>query len=96
MKIGLTPLKRLDPDFDRLLKEVIGQINQLSEGTLAANYNALQAPPTSGAYAKGDEVKNSNPSELGAIGSKYVIRGWQCIASGTPGTWVQQRYLTGN
>jgi hypothetical protein len=50
--------------------------------------HALQAPrqiqlaaaPTSGTWAKGDLVWNSNPSAGGAMG-------WMCVTAGTPGTW---------
>lgn len=52
--------------------------------------------PTSGTWAQGNFVRNSAPSEAGSGGSKYVIIGWSCVASGTPGTWVACRCLTGN
>lgn len=52
--------------------------------------------PTTGTWAVGDKVKNSAPSESGSAGSKYVIIGWVCTVSGTPGTWLQMRVLTGN
>lgn len=63
---------------------------------MVARYTAMTAAPTTGTWAKGDFVANSNPSELGSVGSKYFIDGWKCLAGGTPGTWVQARYLTGN
>lgn len=44
----------------------------------------------------GDKTENTTASELGTAGSKYVIIGWVCTAQGDPGTWVQQRVLTGN
>jgi hypothetical protein len=54
------------------------------------------AAPTTGTWSQGDYVKNIAPIEGGTAGSKYVIRGWICVSSGTPGTWVQDRALTGN
>lgn len=63
---------------------------------MVATYNATTAAPATGSWARGDFIPNSAPAELGAALSKYVIRGWICTASGTPGTWVQCRYLTGN
>lgn len=54
------------------------------------------AAPTTGTWAQGDKVKNSSPSEAGTAGSKYVVIGWVCAVSGTPGTWVEMRCLTGN
>lgn len=71
-------------------------LNLLTDGRLAATNNATTAAPLAGAYARGDFVKNSEPSELGAGGSKYVILGWVCTVGGTPGTFVQCRALTGN
>jgi lysophospholipase L1-like esterase len=44
----------------------------------------------------GDQVVNTAPTELGSAASKYVITGWICTVAGAPGTWLQQRTLTGN
>ena len=61
------------------------------------SYEAFDAAaPTSGNWSQGNFVRNSAPSEAGAGGSKYVIIGWSCTVSGTPGTWVACRCLTGN
>lgn len=54
------------------------------------------AAPTAGTHVAGDLVWNTNPTEQGKPGSKYVVAGWVCTAGGTPGTWVQRRELTGN
>lgn len=54
------------------------------------------AAPTTGTFAKGDMCKNTAPSEAGTAGSKYVVMGWICTATGTPGTWMAMRVLTGN
>lgn len=54
------------------------------------------AAPTVGTYVVGDRVNNSAPSELGSASSKYTIRGWVCTVAGAPGTWLQDRGLTGN
>ena len=57
-------------------------------------------PPIS-RFIKGDRVMNTNPIELGEIGSKYIVTGWICTVSGTqgtntPATFVEIRALTGN
>lgn len=44
----------------------------------------------------GDEVRNTAPAEEGTAGSKYVTRGWLCVTTGSPGTWVPMRTPTGN
>ncbi|HEV2326510.1 MAG TPA: hypothetical protein VGS10_21405 [Terracidiphilus sp.] len=54
------------------------------------------AAPTTGTWKQGAYVWNSAPSEQGTAGSKYIIRGWSCVSGGSPGTWVQDRGLTGN
>lgn len=72
------------------------QVNALSEGRITAATNADTAAPTTGVWHAGDVVRNSAPAEAGTAGSKYVITGWLCVASGEPGTWVEQRCLTGN
>lgn len=97
MKLNTTPrVGTLDPVLQRELREHATQVNLLSEGRISGRYAALTAAPTSGSWMQGDSVKNSAPSEAGTAGSKYVIDGWTCVISGTPGTWVQRRFLTGN
>ena len=79
-----------------ILQRIDDQVNGLSEGRATNTYNATTAAPTTGTYAIGDFIKNSAPAELGGAGSMYVILGFICTASGTPGTWKQCRVLTGN
>ena len=95
-KLNVMPRKNTDADTDAWYRQIAQQVNALSECRAAALYQSAQSVPTSGTWAIGDFVPNSNPSELGSGGSKYVIEGWKCLASGTPGTWVQKRFLTGN
>lgn len=97
MKLKTTPtVGTTDPVLQRELREHATQVNLISEGRIAGFYAALTAAPTTGSWMQGDSVLNSAPSELGTAGSKYVIEGWTCVVSGTPGTWVQRRFLTGN
>ena len=58
--------------------------------------NLATAPPTDGAWKKGKILLNDNVMELGDPTSMYIVNGWRCIASGTPGTWVEMRQFTGN
>lgn len=95
-KLNKTPRKPVDPDTDQWYRQVAQQVNALSEGLIAASYNAATSIPTSGTGVQGDFIKNATPSEAGAAASKYVVIGWICVASGTPGTWLQARVLTGN
>lgn len=96
MRLNQNPRTPVDAETARWMREVAYQVNSLSEGRAAALYQSAQSAPTAGTFAQGDYVTNNTPSELGTAGSKYVIHGWQCLAGGTPGTWVQARYLTGN
>lgn len=96
MKINTTPRFKVDAELNRFFREIAVQVNGLSEGRASALYQSAQSAPTTGTWALGDFVNNSNPSELGTASSKYVIVGWQCLVAGTPGTWVQRRAPTGN
>ena len=96
MKLNVTPRSNVDAETARWYREVARQVNSLSEGHLAAFYSAATAAPTTGSWMQGDFVLNSAPSELGSATSKYLIHGWRCSVSGTPGTWLQCRFLTGN
>lgn len=82
--------------LDRLYRQIATQVNQMSEGGISAATNAASGPPASGPWVQGDFVRNVAPVEAGAAGSRYVLIGWVCVASGEPGTWRQCRYLTGN
>lgn len=82
--------------LDRLYRDTATQLNLLSEGYLQGTTNANTAAPTTGTWRQGDFIRNSAPAELGAPGTMYVIHGFICTVSGTPGTWLQCRYLTGN
>ena len=94
MRMNITPRVVADGTVIREFKDHAQQVNALSEGRMAASYNAVPSVPTSGVYALGDFVRNSAPAELGSPGSKYVIEGWTCLAA--PLTFVQKRYPTGN
>ena len=96
MKLNVVPRSNVDAETTRWYKEIAQQVNAHSEGRIAGAYNATTAAPTTGTYQQGDFIRNKTPSELGTASAKYVIFGWQCVSSGTPGTWVQMRFLTGN
>lgn len=92
---------RVPNEYDKgritdILRDIETQVNNLSEGFITANYTALTAAPTTGSWNKGDFIKNSNPSESGSAGSKYIVYGWECTVAGSPGTWLPVRTLTGN
>lgn len=87
--------ERLLQDLTAWARMVALQYNSMTAGHIASVLSSTSYP-TTGTHQKGDIVRNSNPSELGTTGSKYVIDGWICTVAGTPGTWVQMRCLTGN
>ena len=96
MKLNIKPRIAHDPLLQRELGEHAILVNMLSDGRLAGTNNATSAAPTSGPHARGDFIRNSEPSEAGTAGSMFVVLGWLCTASGTPGTFVECRALTGN
>jgi hypothetical protein len=57
---------------------------------------AYGVAPNYGTWGRGDIVFNPEPTELGPTSSKYVVTGWICTVSGSPGTWLPLRTLTGN
>lgn len=62
------------------LRDVINQLNGLTDGQIAAVTTAQAAAPTTGPHAEGDFIRNSKPTAGGVFG-------WVCVASGEPGTW---------
>jgi hypothetical protein len=82
--------------LEPVIQEIEQKVNAIGEGLQEGTHNAYTAAPTTGDHAIGDFVLNSNPSEAGGAGAKYIIHGWRCTASGTPGTWLECRFLTGN
>ena len=86
---------RLNFQLNKEIGDLKDKDEQIRMNRLSA-YNSAIAAPTGNVWAIGDIVRNSAPAEAGAIGSKYVIVGWICTVSGTPGTWLEQRTLTGN
>lgn len=96
MKLNTIPRSNVDAETTRWFREIAQQVNAVSEGRQVGFYSAATAAPTTGTWALGDFVLNSNPSELGAASSKYIIHGFRCVAGGSPGTWVECRFLTGN
>lgn len=92
---------RIPPDYNRqawhdILSQVEKQVNSLSEGAIAGHYNAFTSAPNTSTYAQGDFVRNSKPTVLGTAPDTYIVFGWTCVASGTPGTWTECRFAVGN
>jgi len=96
MRVNKTPRIAQDAILSRELAEHATLINLMTDGKLTGTNNAMPAAPTGEMYAQGDFVRNSLPTEIGAIGSKYVVLGFMCVLGGTPGTFLQCRALTGN
>lgn len=95
-KDGVSYLQQLTFAISRLWSGMAIQVNNMAEGRIEASYNSLAAPPTTGYFKQGDVIRNVAPVEAGTAGSRYVVTGWICVASGSPGTWRQQRVMTGN
>ena len=74
MKVNITQRLDAEPNLLDLLKRMAYQINLVSESKLAGTYNAATAPPTTGAHAKGDFIRNSAPDEAG---TGTIVRTYQ-------------------
>lgn len=90
------PLSIFRSSLGDYLRKIAAQLNNISEGKITAVTNATTAAPTTGTYKQGDKIWHSTPVEAGSASSKYIIIGYCCVASGTPGTWLEMRVLTGN
>jgi 6-pyruvoyl-tetrahydropterin synthase len=77
-----------------VLRKICQQLNGLSEGRIENRYNALAAAPTTGSYMQGDFVAHEAPAEAGSGAWTYIILGWVCTVSGTPGTFEEVRVST--
>lgn len=86
----------LPVELTKLLRDITWQVNGITEGQMHASHAARTSVPTTGDWAVGDFVKNKKPAEAGTAGSKYIVIGWVCTVSGSPGTWLPCRVLTGN
>lgn len=95
MRLNTTP-RINDADAKREFRDHAALVNLISDGRLQGVNNASTAAPTTGTHAVGDFVRNSAPAEAGVVSAKYVIFGWVCSVGGSPGTWLQCRFLTGN
>lgn len=99
MKLAITvqvPTEYNRQAITEIVRSIEKSVNLLAEERLSAHYGASTAAPTTGSWAQGDFVRNSAPAEAGSASSKYVTLGWICTVSGTPGTWLPCRVLTGN
>ena len=89
-------LKNLNARLQELFREIANLLNESAAWSITGSVNAYTAAPTTGTWYVGDVVRKSNPVEAGSASSKYVIIGYICTVSGTPGTWLEMRTLTGN
>lgn len=87
-------LPELANSLGQYWRDMAAQVNASFDGRIAAKL-ALDAAPTTGTWAIGDFVRNTTPAEAGSSPDKYIILGWVCVASGSPGTWKECRVLTG-
>lgn len=96
MKLNETPRLAInDPLMQREFREHATQVNLLATGKISAVDNATIAAPTTGDWKHGDFVRNSAPAVVAIGANSYVIFGWVCVASGTPGTWEACHYYLG-
>lgn len=87
-----------DVQLQRTLVKLFADINK-AVSALQSLPGAVSASavPSTGTHKAKEFVWNTNLDiEYGAIGSRYILAGWVCISGGTPGTWRECRFLTGN
>lgn len=95
---GRVPAQYEKQALTDIIRAICNQVNALSEGRLAARYNAQASVPTgtAAAYAIGDLVPDSNATvRAGAnIAESYVRLGWINVAAGSVGTLKEIRALS--
>jgi len=99
----LVPDKWNRNDMQDIVRAITSQVNKLSEGRLAAQYNAQASVPSGSvvSFAVGDFIPDSNCTVRGSVApgvaASYVRRGWRVVAPGTgaTATFVEVRELTG-
>lgn len=93
-------IRRLVIAIDDYLTRLARKLDELSYGRIVENDSASPSPPVAGTWARGDFVRNSQPSQLGTAGSRYVVLGWSRLTNGSANTlgtdWFEARALTGN
>ena len=94
------PDKYEKPVIAGIIRAITNQVNPLSEGRMAARYQAQASVPVSVAAGVGDIVWDSNttvrPSVAPGVAASYVRLGWVCtVGSLTNATWQEIRTLTG-
>lgn len=76
-------------------RTLTAKVNGIAAGNIEDAEDTATASPTMAATV-GKFVRNSAPTELGSVSSKYVVLGWVCTASGDPATFKECRCPTGN
>ena len=84
-------------DVADIVRAIARQVDGLTEGGISYKDNAVSVAPTSSAvaHAAGDMKWKLNPTVQGTVGAQTVTVGFMCVAPGSPGTWVEMRFLTG-
>jgi hypothetical protein len=60
----------------------------LGSGSTARHLDYDIGPPAAGNYAKGDVMLNRAPFvQTDTAGVEWIVYGWKCVTTGTPGTW---------
>jgi hypothetical protein len=82
------------------LRDNYDQLIRYNAGTVTRRIFYASTMPTSGSYTKGDYIFNTATSVLGSTGSKYLVKGWVRVTTGSGhviGTdWLEDRVLTGS
>jgi len=87
MNPDTTYAKDLNFTLTKVFRDIAQKVNGVADGRVTAIDNAQTSVPTTGQWRQGDFVRNSTPSVITST-PNYVVLGWECIASGEPGTWV--------
>jgi hypothetical protein len=91
---------RLALALTEYLRRLSRKVDEMAYGRIAEMDSAAPTPPVAGTWARGDFVRNSQPTQLGTAGSRYIVLGWSRLTNGSANAlntdWFEVRALTGN
>lgn len=100
VQLPVSTEKELGKTLYALFQSIARKVNGLSSGAFSAVDGVGTSAPASGTWAKGDFIRNSNPTEAGSTPDKYIIWGWVRLTDGSGNVlntdWFEVRTFTGN
>ena len=98
LRNGKVILATFTTDSSNVISSLTATNNTYEGMFINSNDNKITSgsgAPTSGKWQKGDYCINTNVTSLGTTPNRQMISGWNCMISGSPGTWDQSVAVIG-